>query len=304
MITVIKILVLLASIVVLVVRGFVTKDSRGDFDIGFHKRGVMLGAVLVVCTLLLWPAIGTVDSGYRGVVTRFGRVTGRILGEGIYIVTPLAEYVEHLNVQTHSETRSSGAASKDLQQVTTEITLNYYLDPIHVDTVYRNLRYDAVTRIIDPAIQEAVKAATAHYTAEELITLRAKVKEEIDQLLIVRLAHHNILVDTVNITDFDFSETFNLSIEAKVKAVQDSLRAQNELERVQFEAQQKIEQARAEAESLKLQREQITPQLLQLRSIEVQREAVAKWNGQMPTTVWGAGGNSPVPVLDVLAGSR
>jgi len=260
-----------------------------------RKRPLITGSVATLIILLLWPAIGTIDSGYRGVVTRFGMVTGRILEEGIYIVTPLAEYVEHMDVQIHSEARTTDAASKDLQKVTTEITLNYRLDPTKVDVIYRTLRYDAVIRIVDPAIQESVKAATAHYTAEELITARAKVKQETDQLLIDRLAQHNILVDMVNITNFSFSDVFNASIEAKVMAAQEALMAQNQLEKVKFQAQQTIESAKAEAESLRLQREQITPQMLELRAIE-------KWNGQLPTTMFSGSGSSPVPILDALKG--
>jgi len=232
-----------------------------------------------------------------------GEVTNRILPEGIYVITPFVESVQQMSVQVEAQKQPADAASRDLQRVSTEVTLNYWYDPGYVNVIYQNLRRDAVLRIIDPAIQEMVKAATAHYNAEELITNRAVVKDEIQKLLTDRLAQHHILVDAVNITDFDFSEVFNASIEAKVKAQQEALQAQNEVEKVKMEAQQQIARAQAEAESLRLQREQITPQLLQLRAIEAQQAAIAKWNGVMPAQLWSSGGASPMPVIDVLRGA-
>ncbi|MBI4459163.1 MAG: prohibitin family protein, partial [Acidobacteria bacterium] len=105
----------------------------------------------------------------------------------------------------------------------------------------------------------------------------------------------------LSITEFQFSSTFQDSIEAKVKAVQQALEAENALRRVEFEAQQQITRATAEAKGLELQKAQITAQLLELRQIEVQRTAVEKWNGVMPQVVTSGG---PVPMLDVFAPRR
>ncbi len=116
-----------------------------------------------------------------------------------------------------------------------------------------------------------------------------------------RLAPLGIDVVQLSITDFQFSATFQESIEAKVKAVQQALEAENALRRVEFEAQQAITRAEAEAKGLELQKAQITAQLLELRRIEVQGRAIEKWNGVMPTVVTGGG---PVPILDVFGGRQ
>ena len=283
-------------------KGFrVVGDGRSDrMQVQVDFRWLVVTALVVMGMLVTFPSIGMVEAGARGVVLRFGAVTERVLPEGFYAVMPLADRVVGMDVQTREVTREASAASQDLQQVSSAVTLNYRLDPGHVNTIYQTLRHDALPRIIEPAIQEAIKAATAHYNAEQLITDRAAVKGEIESLITARLAQHHILVDTVNITDFDFSAAFNEAIEAKVRAAQEALRAENELARVRMEAQQKIEQAKAEAESLRLQRQEISPLMLQLRAIEVQANAVSKWDGRMPTTVWSGGGSAPVPVLDVM----
>ena len=137
------------------------------------------------------------------------------------------------------------------------------------------------SRIIDPAVQESMKAGTAQFTAEELITKRAEVSVQIKAMLAERLLTHNIIVDEFNIVDFSFSAVFNEAIEAKQTAEQSALKAERDLERVKIEAEQQITAARAEAEGQRLQRETITSQLLQLRAIE-------KWDGHLPQVTSGA----------------
>ena len=179
--------------------------------------------------------------------------------------------------------------------------LNYQLNAASVTKIYTDLRQDYEDRIIQPYIQEAVKSTTANYDAEELITQRPKVKDELQNLIAERVKPLGIDVVQLSITDFQFSPAFQDSIEAKVRAVQQALEAENALKRVEFEAQQEITRAKAEAEGLRLQKQQITAQLLELRQIEVQRSAVEKWNGVMPSVVTSGG---PVPMLDVLRARR
>jgi regulator of protease activity HflC (stomatin/prohibitin superfamily) len=185
--------------------------------------------------------------------------------------------------------------------VTTEVTLNYQLNASSVGETYRNMRQDYESRVIQPYLQEAVKSTTANFDAEQLITRRPQVKDELQNLMMERLAPLGIGVVQLSITDFQFSPTFQDSIEAKVKAVQQALEAENALRRVEFEAQQAITKAQAEAKGLELQKAQVTAQLLDLRRIEVQGRAVEKWNGVMPTVVTSGG---PVPMLDVFAPRR
>lgn len=252
--------------------------------------------IFFIIFLCLLPSVGAIPAGHRGVVLRFGAVTGRILDEGIYMVTPVLEQVKRINVQVRAYETSASSASRDLQEVSTKVTLNYYLVPGSVAKIYQTLSEEYENRIIKPAIQEAVKAATAQFEAEKLITERAVVKESITKLLNDRLSVHNIIVEAVSITDFTFSPEFTKAIEAKVTASQLALKAQRDLERVKMEAQQKIEQAKAEAEALRLQRLLVTKELVDLRKIEVQRLALDKWDGKLPLVV------SPgtMPIVDLF----
>ena len=297
MLGILKLLIFLGVLAMAVKMG-IKISKTGRSNIGFEATPALgAGIILVILSLIILPAIGAIPAGTRGVVLRLGAVTGRVLPEGIYVLIPAIERAELMSVQTVAHAIEAAAASKDLQDVTTQITLNYSLDPEKVCEVYRTLRRDYQARIIDPAIQESVKASISQFDAEKLVVDRPRVKEMIELSLKTRLETHGILVDTISITDFKFSPEFTRAIELKVTAVQDAFRAQNELKKIEFEAQQKVVKAQAEAESLRLQKEQITEGLLRLRAIEVQMKAVEKWDGKMPEVVTG---NGPVPMLDVF----
>ena len=279
-----------------------TSGEFGDFRIpqGLGKKIAVIGVVLA-CLIVVMGSTGIVGAGQRGVLLRFGAPTGTIKDEGLYFKIPFAEEVILMSTQLQKYSASTGSSSKDLQLVTTRVTLNYQLNAGSVPEIYRTMRQDYENRVIEPYMQEAVKSTTADFNAEELITQRPQVKDELQNLMTERLAPLGIVVIELSITDFQFSVTFQQSIEAKVKAVQEALEAENALKRVEFEAQQAITRAEAEAKGLELQKAQITEQLLDLRRIEVQGRAVEKWNGVMPQVVTSGG---PVPMLDVFSGRQ
>lgn len=274
-----------------------TKFKNLKIPLGIDKKAIIIGIVVAVFALIL-GSIGSVGAGQRGVLLRFGAVTGEIKNEGLYFKIPFVEQVVLMSTQIQKYSALASASSKDLQVVTTEVTLNYELDPSKVGEIYRSMRQDYEVRVIQPFVQEAVKSTAANFDAEQLITQRPRVKAELQNLISKRLALLGITVVELSITDFRFTQVFQDSIEAKVKAVQQALEAENALRRVGFEAQQAIVKATAEAKGLELQKAQISEQLLELRKIEVERAAVEKWNGVMPSVVTGGG---PVPMLDVFS---
>ena len=254
-------------------------------------------AIALLVLVVLGGSMGTVGAGEQGVLLRFGAVTDEIKDEGLYFKIPFVNQVVLMSTQIQKYTATATSSSKDLQVVSTEVTLNYQLNSTQVGEIYRTMRRQYENRIIQPYIQEAVKSVTANYNAEELITQRPAVKSELQTFVTERLAPLGMNVVELSITDFQFSAAFQQAIEAKVTAVQQALEAENALARVEFEAKQEIAKARAEAEGLRLQKQQITTQLLKLRQIEVQRAAVLQWNGVMPQVVTSG---VPVPMLDVF----
>jgi prohibitin 2 len=216
---------------------------------GFGGFKISLGIIIaVVVVILLSTSFVMIPAGSVGVVTQFGAVTGNIFGQGLHFKLPFIQGVTKMDIRTQKYTASAlTAASKDLQNVTTTIAINYKLDSAQATTVYRTIGMDYMEVIAHPAIQETVKEITAKYNAEECITNRAAVKDAIATALIERLSVRGIITESVNITDFQFSPEFTAAIEAKVVAQQQIETAQNTLERMRVEAEQAVVVATGQA---------------------------------------------------------
>lgn len=253
----------------------------------------LFAGVFLLAVLWIAGPFAVVPSGNRGVLTTFGKVDLTVYSEGIHWRWPIAQKMHLVDVRIQKGEGEGEAASKDLQEVHTKVAVNFHLKPERVADIFRNVgNLDAVeSRLILPAVQEAVKASTARYTAEELITKRPDVRDAIRGALIERLAKHDVVIDEFSIVNFQFSKSFNEAIEAKTTAEQLKLKAERDLQRIKVEAEQKIASAEAEAKSLAMQKQQVTGELLRLREVENQRRAIEKWDGRLPTYI--AGGAIP-----------
>lgn len=264
----------------------------------FVAGSFVVGIIGIMCVVLffIFMPFTIISAGERGVVLHWGNVD-RVLTEGIHWRTPVVEDVVKMNVSTQKEEVTASAASKDLQTVQAKVAVNYNLMADKVGDIYKVLQEDAVDRVVAPSIQEAVKSATAKYTAEELITKRELVKGDIQMALKERLAASFIQISNISITDFDFSAEFNKSIEAKVKAEQDALTAKNKLEQVKYEAEQSIAKAEAEAKSIRLQSDAANnDKYVKLKELDVRLEMAKKWDGKLPVNMYAS---VPLPLLDI-----
>ncbi len=247
---------------------------------------VIIGIIILV--LLFFHPFVQIGAGERGVVLNFGAVQNRVLDEGLHFRVPVMQTVIRVDVKVQKSESEAAAASSDLQDVSSKVALNYHIIPDKANIVYQTIGVAFKERIIDPAVHEVVKAVTAKYTAEELITKRPAVSDAMKTALTERLLMHNIAVDAFSIVGFSFSKIFMEAIESKQTAEQLALKAKRDLERIKIEADQKITTAKAEAESLRLQRANISTDLIELRKIEANLKAIEKWNGILPQ-VTGAG---------------
>lgn len=237
-----------------------------------------------VLLIVIWP-FASVPASSRGIVTTFGKPSVESSMPGIHIVWPIAQTMNLVNVSVRKSEDQGEAASKDLQTVHTTITLNYHVAPESVLPVFVNLGNDPEVRIVQPSVQEAVKAVTAKFTAEELIGRREEVRNMIIADLASRMERHGLIIDEFSITNFNFSKVFNEAIEAKTTAEQTKLKADTDLKRIRVEAMQTVVQAQAQADALKAQKQEITPDLIRLREVENQTAAIEKWDGALPTYV-------------------
>ena len=264
------------------------------------KKLKILAAIVtfIVIVIVMSESVVIVQAGHRGVILYVGAVENRVLGEGLHLIIPFAEQVIQLEVRTLKFQADASAASNDLQEVATVIALNYHIDPSKANTIYQQLGADYTSRIIAPTIQESVKSSVAKFNAEELITKRETAKAVIAQAIRNTLSARNILVETVFITDFKFSEAFASQIEQKVVAFQKFLTEQNNLRAVQVVANQTVVQAQAQARSNVARAEgesqaiKVITQQLRQDPQYLQWQSINRWNGQLPYSL-GSGGATP-----------
>lgn len=252
---------------------------------------MILAAIAVLITG--FSSFTVVPAGHTGVVSRFGAVQEGVLTEGLHLKIPFVESVTTIDNRVNVVETSFTAASKDLQTVTGAVSVNYRISPDSSANVYRNFGLSVESTLVVPAVPECIKAVTARYSAEELITMRQTVSDEIKESIDEKIRPYGLYVEVFNITDFSFSEEFNAAIEAKQTAQQNALKAEQDLQRVKIEAEQEIEQAKAEAESYRLKNEQLTDMILLSDWIE-------KWDGHLPTVTGGDGSSMMLDISGLL----
>jgi len=241
---------------------------------------------------VLYSSFTIVPAGHVGVQITLGEVNQAVLNEGAQLVNPISN-IKHVDVRlARANLNNASAGTKDIQQVHTDIVINYRMSPAKVPHIYKEFGLDVDTKVLGPAINESFKSAVGHYTSEELITKRDAVNADIMSRLGEKLAPFNIVVNNVSLVNFGFSKAYQEAIEQKVIATQAKLRADQDYERIQVEAKSRIAQAKGEAEAIAIQASAIQHQG---GAAYVQLQAIEKWDGKLPN-VMGAG---PTPFINV-----
>lgn len=254
-----------------------------------------VGVVMIVLGIA-WSGVVQVPAGYEAVRLRFGALDGT-LDPGMHIVIPGVHAVQLLETRTQKEQSQATAASRDLQIVTTTLALNFRLAPGKVDEVYGSVGLLYKERVIDPTVQESLKTVTAKYTAEELIRMRAQVKNEVESEIIRRLQTYNIIVDPsgLSIVNFDFSPEFNKAIEAKQVAQQEAEKQKYVLQQAELQKQTEVARAKGTAEAARLNAEALK---VNGGGLVIAREWIEKWDGKLPSVA--GGGNQFIIDLNNL----
>jgi regulator of protease activity HflC (stomatin/prohibitin superfamily) len=266
----------------------------------------MIALVLALVGGISWNAARSVPAGYVGVLLNWGQPIGT-LDAGFHWISPVGQEIQLVNIQIQKVEAQETAASSDLQEVSTSVTVNYQIDQAFAQDVYTNLRDQYESRVIIPAMQDGLKAVTPRFQAGELVTRREEAKNAFQDILQQKLQQYHIVIVSVSITNFKFSDQFQAAIDAKVTTEQNALAAQNQLAVVQFQAQQQVInasaaanatitkamgdanatviRANATAESILIVQAQLTPEYLQYLTI-------LGWDGKLPI-YWSANGSMP-----------
>ena len=229
-------------------------------------------------------AFTVISAGHQGVQVTLGEVNMQTLGEGFHFVNPISS-VSSVDVRVvKADLKNANASTRDMQSVHTDIVVNYRLDGAKVAHVYKEFGLELEDKILLPATNEAFKAVTAKYDSEELITKRSEVSNAIHETIQDKVAKYGLIINETSLVNFGFSAQYEAAIEQKVIATQQKLKAEQDLERIKVESDQRIAKAKGEAEAIRIQAQAIQQQggkeYVELKRIE-------KWDGKLPVTTLG-----------------
>lgn len=270
------------------------------------KAGRFVGGAVLggLTALVLLCSSTTVPAGHTGVVVTLGKVSANTLSEGFHLKVPFVQSVENVSNQIQVYEVDAPAVSKDLQTVSSRIAVNYRIQSAESAKIYQNIGSDYEAVVLTPAVQESVKSVTAQYTAEQLITERAQVGEQIKTILSNKVSEYGFLIEKFNIVNFDFSAEFNAAIEQKQVAEQNLLKTETEQKEAivvaKAQAEQKVISAKAEADAItaKAQAQADANKLVNdsLTGLVLQDKMLEKWDGVLPKV---SGSDSSSLLLDI-----
>lgn len=264
-------------------------------------RTAAVAILLALGILVVLLSYYTVPEGYRGVIIRTGAVVG-VAQPGLGFKIPFLDNVVDMSVQTQRVDFPQVASySRDIQLSISEVSVNYRLLPDSVMRVYSEVGVDFADRLLTPRLPKRFKEVFGRFAAAEIVNNRTKVSEEIEALLREDMAEFGVAVEDVQITNIDFSDTYEQAVEATAKAEADVKRARQELEQVKVDAQRQVAEAEARAQAVKLAAD---AEAYQIRAKgEAEAEAISargkalvanprlveliaaeKWDGRLPST--------------------
>lgn len=265
-----------------------------------------IGVAVILLIILLCASITSVPVGSTGVVIRFGSTTGQTMTDGWHFKVPFIESVVDISNKVMKTDVAADSISRDLQAITSNISINYHLAAENSADIYKRVGLTYEDTLLQPAIQEAVKAVMAKYSAEELITNRSVVSSEIGEEIRTKISAYGIIIDEFNLTNFSFSDEFDAAIEAKQIAEQDKIKAATEKEKKTIEAEAAAAEktiaaeadaeatrvkAEAEAEATRIKAEaeaEANKKVAQsLTDDVIEYEKIKAWDGAQPNVVAG-----------------
>lgn len=255
---------------------------------------VMSGIVVLLLVILGFSSYFVVEPGEVAIKMRLGKVIDSY-EEGIHFKLPLVESITKFSIQIQRADIKTQAFSKDLQTMNAHLVVNHRIQKGTVVSIYRNLGADYVQTVVDPSVQEILKSITAKFSAERIIADRNLLVEELNATAKKKLELQQIIVTDISVVDLDFTDQFLRAVEDKQVAEQQAKMAEKLVEKAKRDAEQQIAKSRGEAEALRMQREQVTPTLIELRKVDAQLKAIEKWNGVLPGYV---GGGVPFISID------
>ena len=281
---------------------------------------ILIGlGILGVTSLALGPcSFRVVDSGEKGIKTRFGKIRSEQLDEGLNFKLPIIESIRTFDIRIQKKQEKTALFSSDVQETTVDYALNYQLDPTRVADVYRMYRTKENLEqvLLEPAVLAALKDTMGQYKAEEMIAQREKITAEVLKRLQrdMKEANEPVIIKDITLKDIDFSENFEKAVEEKVVAAQKALTEKNVVEQLKAKKDQQVIAAEAKAAEMTIQANAEAERIgvvakAEAEAIKLRGEAIEanpkvllleinkQWDGKLPQII---GSQSALPLIDAL----
>ena len=280
------------------------------------KSLLIVVAALVLVAIIATTCTATVETGYTGIVTTFGRVEDITMEAGLHFKSPFQKIIAMDN-REQKTSFTTEAFSSDIQQVNITGSINYAINKSTAMNLFKEVGTDYFNKLVNPRMLEITKGVFSKYTAENLVANRETLSESIRDGLYEELKDYGINVISLSIENIDFTDAFTDAVEAKQVAAQRKLQAEIEQSQMTMETQQQAERQRinaeaaanvarinadadayavkvrseAEAEANKLIAESLTELLIRSNEIEA-------WDGKLPTYIAGES-SATLPILNM-----
>jgi regulator of protease activity HflC (stomatin/prohibitin superfamily) len=277
---------------------FRSAGNGGDNRVELPVRKMLMWGIVVAIAIFVVSVAGcgvkVVDTGQRGVETRFGKITSESLPEGLYFFNPVTTKIVEIDTRVQRTDGETESYTRDVQQAHIKYTLNYRLQQDHAHIMYRDVGTDWEQRLIPQVVLGTLKEVVGKWDAVDLISNRDKATDTAFEQIQSNLAERFVEVSRFEITDISYTSEFETSVEQKVIAQQKAIEEQNRTKQIEEQARQKVLSAEAEAKSM-----QIRAQALEQNAKLVEWEAVQKWNGILPQYMLGGGA---MPFINLTPG--
>lgn len=251
-----------------------------------------MNKVLLVLSIVLLSSCGIeqVNEGSRGIETKWGKVTGEPLMPGLYFYNPVSSDIFEMSVRETKLEDTTSSFTKDTQTVNVGFTITYFPNPEKIGLLYSQFGKDWDEKIVKQAVLGSIKDVIGQYIADDLVSKREMAKSKAQEEVTTALKERHINVTRLDFTNLDFDDAYERAVEAKVVAVQKASEAKNKTVQVEEEAKQKVMAAKADAEAMR-----IKSQALSQNKGLVDYEAIQKWNGQLPSMMFG----NSIPIINL-----
>lgn len=225
----------------------------------------------------------TIDTGHRGVFTRYGKVDHEnVLKEGFHTYNPFTYTLHELDIRTNKWEGEIQAYSKDSQTIVVKYAFNLAPREEVISKLYEKYGTGYIEKVVPYKVESRLKNVIGQHEAMEIVSKRAEITQAMNKYLAETLEPEGFFFSGLELSNLDFDDAFENAVREKVVATQNALKAENETARIREESKQKVIEAQAEAESMK-----IRSQALSQNKNLVEYEAVQKWNGVLPITMLG-----------------